>query len=266
MIKLGVSPFARRRRRAGPPLHAAAAAYIAAMTTPPDATRRGHINTLIAGLDADGDWSVLDWAVCLAAHDVVGGVSQAGRINMKNPAKLLTAVNSPTFSALGVTGDGATSYLTAGEQANFSGANYAQTTASFGVWCNQQSATAGNVAHCGNLNAASRMRINPGTTTSGHRANDATSMSYNEGARTGGRIMVRAASTSKLYYKNGSLAASDATVADFVQGEHMSVLRSGSSYCDDRLSFWFTGGLLDAAAVARIHARVQTFLAAIGAA
>ncbi|PJN95104.1 hypothetical protein CNY89_10465 [Amaricoccus sp. HAR-UPW-R2A-40] len=266
MIKLGVSPFARRRRRAGPPLHAATAAYIAAMTMPPDATRRGHIDTLIAGLDADGDWPGIDWMVCLAAHDVVGGVSQAGRLNMKNPAKSLTAVNSPVFSALGVTGDGATSYLTAGETANAVGNSYSQNSACIGVWCNQQSGAAGIVAHAGNLNAAPRMRISPGTATSSHRINDATSLSYNGGSRLGGRILTRTGSTTKILYKDGVEVATDTAVSDFVQAADVCALRAGTSYCDDRLAFFFYGGGLSAAAVARIHARVQTFLAAIGAA
>jgi hypothetical protein len=266
MIKLGVSPFARQRRRAGPPLHAAAAAYIAAMTTPPDATRRGHINTLISGLDADGDWNALDWAVCLAAHDVVGGASQAGRLNMRRPTKLLTAVNSPTFSALGVTGDGATSYLTTGEAVYVSGNSYVQDSASIGVWCNLQSGTAGIVAHAGNLNTSPRMRVSPGASTSGHRINDATSLSYIGGDRTGGHILTRTGSTTKALYKNGSEVATASTASELLQIAHVSVLCAGTSYCDDRLAFFFYGGGLSAAAVARIHARVQTFLAAIGAA
>lgn len=266
MIKLGVSPFARRRR-AGPLLHAATAAYISALTTPLDATRRGHTNALIAGINADGDWPAIDWMVCFAAHDVVGGVSQAGRLNMRNPAKSLTAVNSPVFSALGVVGDGATSYLTGGETAGAGGNVYSRDSASLGVWCNLQSETAGIVAHAGNLNTSSpRMRVSPGTSTSGHRLNDATSLSYNEGVRTGGRILVRTGPTTKLLYKGGVEVASASTASEVVQGEHMCVLRSGTGYCNDRLSFWFTGGGLSAAAVARIHARVQTFLAAIGAA
>jgi hypothetical protein len=265
MIKLGVSPFARRRR-AGPPLHAATAAYIAAMTTPPDVTRRGHINTLIAGLDADGDWPGIDWMVCLAAHDVVAGASQAGRINMRNPAKSLTAVNSPVFSALGVVGDGATSYLTTGEAVYVSGNSYVQDSASIGVWCNQQSGTAGIVAHAGNLNTSPRMRISPGTSTSSHRINDATSLSHNEGSRLGGRILSRTGSITKAYYKDGAEAAAAASASELLQIAHVSVLCAGTSYCNDRLSFFFTGGGLSAAAVARIHARVQAFLTAIGAA
>lgn len=266
MIKLGISPFARRRR-AGPPLHAAAAAYIAAMTTPPDATRRGHINTLISGLDADGDWSPLDGAFCHATHDAVGGVSQAGRLNMRHPTKLLTAVNSPVFDALGVVGDGATSYLTAGEVANASGNSYSRDSASIGVWCNFQSETAGIVAHAGNLNTSSpRMRVSPGVSTSGHRINDATSLSYNGGGRTGGHILTRTGATTKILYKNGVEVASAGTASEIVQGEHVVVLRAGTGYCNDRLAFSFYGGGLSAAAVARIHARVSTFLAAIGAA
>ena len=249
------------------PEHAATTAYVAAMTTAPDATRRGHINTLIAGLNSDGDWTGLDWIVCLAAHDVEGGASQAGRLNMRNPAKSLTAVNSPTFSALGVVGDGATSYLTASEAANASGNSYSQNSASMGVWCNQMSATAGNVSHAGNLNSSTRQRLSPGTATGSHRIQDATSLTYDEGgSRVGGRILTRTGATTKILYKNGVSVASDlVTASSVMQGEHMTVLRAGTGYCDDRLSFWFTGGGLSAAAVARVHARVSTFLTAIGA-
>lgn len=235
------------------------------MTTPPDATRRGHINTLIAGLDADGDWSALDWAVCLAAHDVVGGVSQAGRLNMKNPAKLLTAVNSPVFSALGVVGDGATSYLVAPERADFSGANFTQNSAMQGIWCNQQSATVGAVIHCGNQNGAAIYKIHPGPTTAAYRINDNASLSYLTASRVGGRIVVRDGASSRRVFLDGVEVATSSTASTAGQADVMTIARQGTNYGNDRMTFYLTGGGGSAGAATRIHARVATFLTAIGA-
>lgn len=260
-IKVGIGIDKRRRR-----IRAPADLYLASLAVTPDATWRGLYAALINGLIADGDWSALDWVVPLASHDYAGGVSHAGRLNMRNPAKLLTAVNAPVFSALGVTGDGTASHLTTGEAANASGYVYGQNTAHIGAWCNLQGAQAATVPHVGNANASSRMTLRPGTNTAAHRLNDATSLTYDEGgSRTGGRILVRPSSTSRIYYKDGIAVANDATASQIPQGEAVCILRNGGAYCADRLSFFICGRTLSAAAVARVHARVTTYLTAIGA-
>jgi hypothetical protein len=87
-----------------------AEAYFAAMSVEPDATRKGLLNDLIVGLKADSVWTKITWLSVLAAHD-----AQAARVNIKTPAQVATAINSPTFTTdLGYAGDGATSYLDTG--------------------------------------------------------------------------------------------------------------------------------------------------------
>lgn len=85
------------------------ASILAAMTVQPDATRRGHINTLVAGLKTDGIWDLLSNLNIYAAHD-----SQAALVNWKAPVstKIATVNNAPTFTLdRGYTTNGTTSYV-----------------------------------------------------------------------------------------------------------------------------------------------------------
>lgn len=84
-----------------------AQAYFAAMTVQPSAARKDLINALIVGLKADGIWPRIQWLSLLASHS-----EQAGRLNIKTPAQIASAVNSPVFTVdRGFAGDGATTYL-----------------------------------------------------------------------------------------------------------------------------------------------------------
>ena len=66
---------------------------LAAMTTAPDATREGHINTLIAGLKADGIWAKLDLFYMLAAH-----AEQPATLNWMDPANHIATFASGGFT------------------------------------------------------------------------------------------------------------------------------------------------------------------------
>jgi hypothetical protein len=85
-------------------------AYLLAMSVTPDATRIGHLETLIGGLKTDGVWSKLEWLSILAAHD-----AQAARINAVNPAQIASETGTLTFTTdRGYTGDGSSGSLDTG--------------------------------------------------------------------------------------------------------------------------------------------------------
>lgn len=109
---------------------AEATALFARMSVAPDATRKGHIDTLIVALKAAGVWDKMDVLYIHAAHD-----AQAARLNWKSTSFNSTAVNSPTFTTdRGYAGDGATSYLDSGYNPTTAGGVFAQNSGHMGVW------------------------------------------------------------------------------------------------------------------------------------
>jgi len=121
---------------------------LAAMTTQPDATRQGHINTLITSLSSI--WTKLDVLYVLAAHD-----NQAARLNWKNPGTLTAAlVSTPTFTTdRGYAGNGTSTALNTGyNPSTFSGTQFLQNTNHMSVWSGTD-VSASAQTDCGHTNA-----------------------------------------------------------------------------------------------------------------
>lgn len=108
----------------------AASALFAAMTVQPSAARAKLYNNLIVALKQNNLWNKRDHIVMAAAHD-----AQAGLIDIKNPARIGTLVNSPTFTVdRGFTGDGTTSYINTQFNPATMGVAYTQNSASMNIW------------------------------------------------------------------------------------------------------------------------------------
>lgn len=104
------------------------------MSPAPDATRMGHIDTLVRALKTAGVWTKMDALYLFAAHN-----SQAALLNWKGATYNATATNSPTFAAdRGYTG-ASTKYIETGYVVA------SQNAFSLGAW----SRTAASEAICG---------------------------------------------------------------------------------------------------------------------
>lgn len=115
----------------GASLDADAQAYFAAMTVQPSPARKTLVTDLVKGLKADNLWTRLGWLCLLAAHH-----EQAGRLNLRKPAKSLTAVGTVTFTAeLGFTATGG-NYLRTGESPFLAENSYVRNSASLFVYKN----------------------------------------------------------------------------------------------------------------------------------
>lgn len=240
------------------------------MSVQPNATRKGLVDDLIAGLKADGIWSKLDWLCLLAAHD-----EQAARLNAANVAKSLTAVNSPTFTTdLGYSGDAATSYLSFGEVFSAAGNDFALDSACAGTWCNSQGAQANGTRHLSENNSTIRVEIHAHAVNGSNevfKVNDGTSdiaRVASVSGRLGHRTISRTAVDAKASYYNGvqtTLSTRPSLGLGTGQGE---LLRSGAGaqHSNDRLAACYTGSGLTDTEVGDLHTRLNTFLTAIGAA
>lgn len=242
-----------------------AASYLNAQTTPPSATERSLVDALVKGLKADGDWAGFDWILLLAAES-----AQAARLNLRNPAKSATAVNAPTFTAnLGYLGDGTASYIDMGEAWAATGNQFVLNSAVIGVWCNATTAS-GIKPQFGNTANAARSQVLARSSAGNEnfRLNDSADDTFmaSNGSRLGHRAASRIGAASKRGYFNGSLVANLTTASSSVNTANGCLLRSLTSYADDRLSLAYSGAGLSDAAMARIHNRFNTYLSAKGAA
>lgn len=242
-----------------------ATTYFNAMTTQPDATRKGLLNDLITGLKTDGVWSILDWFVLYASHD-----SQSSLLNVRNPAKKVTAVSTLAFTANKGWAGGASGYGDIGEVANASGNNYSQNSASKGAYCNVSVAT-GGAAHFGvSTDTTARIIATSGSETFSMndsagsdvlRAGSGTSST----ARLGHRYATRVASNDKRGFFNGSLVSTKTSASTAVStGIPRSHYSNGTLSGDTVACIWLGGGMTDTQANA-LHNRLHTYLTAIGA-
>lgn len=241
---------------------AATTAYVAAMTVAPTQARRALIDAFVKGLKADGLWAKFSRLSLLAAHD-----EQAGRLDLINPAKSLTAVNSPAFTIdRGFQGDGATSYLHAGESPQ---GPYVQNDAHVAVYANGGSGTGAKV-QLGHTSGASVLIQASTTSSGGVRINDATNLALPappNASRNGFRCVSRTGANARAAYRADAAVASDTTASGAITGSNIALGRYGSStYGGDQFAFYSYGASLTAAQEAALYARVNAYLVAIGAA
>lgn len=262
MIGLGLGLTISRRAISSSSEDAATTAWAAACTTPPTAGRRTLMNTLISGMKTDGTWTLLDWLCIVAAED-----NQAARVNIKDPSKSATAVNSPTFTVdRGYAGDGATSYIST-EVLNTAGNQYSLNSASFFYWCNTEgtSTTISCGAASGSLgNIGLSGRISGGTELV--RINDATSENIAAGGtKTGFRCMSRTASNVKRAFLGTTRTLDVTTASVAISTSAGSFGRNGGTYTDPRIALLGHGAGISDAQEALLQGRFSTFLTAIGA-
>lgn len=241
-----------------------AAAYFAAWTTPPDDTRAGLLNDLVLGLKADTVWPLLDRLPILASP-----TAQSARLDARSPAKSLSAVNVPTFTAdRGYSGDNVSAYLDFGEPFAFAGANFSQNSASLGAWVNQQGSGNGEKPTIGCAGASFAKlsgRNNAGNANYKINDNTLTALEINPVTRLGHRAASRTSAANKAGYVNGTPVGSTAVASTAPATVNGALLRDVSTYSADRIAVAYSGGALSDAQHAALHARLNTFLTAIGA-
>lgn len=250
----------------GPSHDSAASAYFAAMSVQPDATRKGHLNTLIAGLKADGIWTKLDWLAICAAHD-----EQAGRVNAVNPAQVATAPVAPTFTTdRGFTGNGTTQYLDSGWNPVTAGSpKFVQNDAHMGVWCGTD-ATAFNycdVGYYGRSMVVARSGTN--LSTYPNAAGGATA-ALSPATSVGHSLWTRRGAASVEMYKAGA-SIGTSTIASAAPLSANFFICAGSSggapagFSPRRIQAVHWGSQLSGSEAAALYGRLAAYMTAVGA-
>lgn len=273
MLGIGLGLTTNKTAAAASGYSAEATAYFAAMSVAPDATRKGHLNTLIAALKTAGVWAKLDALYIMAAHD-----AQAARVNAVNPASVATTSGTLTFTTdRGYAGNGTTGYMSTGfNPSTASNPKFTQNSAHMGAW----SRTAGNSgAEVGTIIAAaspgsaavstnvfgnSRVYVNSGNSFEAVANSPATA--HICWSRTG-------AATTPCY-RNASLVVTS-TLASVAPGNSEILLAAANSsttgtitpvnYCSNQIMFVHWGSQLSGAEVTALYNALDTYKTAVGA-
>lgn len=250
-----------RPRTAG--YDADAEAYFARFDVAADATRKGHLNTLILALKAAGTWTKRDAYYCIAAHD-----AQAAQRNMKADEYNLTLVSTPTFvTDRGYKGN-------AGNQAldtNHNGSTpplYTQSDCSIFTWLTETASdvASGTEAAVGRTTSVVSF-IRPRGTSDllQGRMQGPTTQTYGSATtRLGSRCLSRAGTT-VTGYVNGVLTGTQTSTASALAAENIILLKLQSVYSDDTIGAAAIGAGVTEAEAAAEHAAFNTYLTAIGA-
>lgn len=260
IIGLGIASAAMRR--SGTSIDSAATAYSAAMTTPLTQSRLARVSTLVAGLKAAGIWPKLDWLLLLANE-----TEQGSRVNLRNPAKVATVVNSPTFTAdRGWTGNGTSAHLDCGEAVNLSPNVYSLNSAHAGSICTAQTTTGGSPSLGGASDARLHLNMLGDGGTEVFSINDATtSSSRASSSKLGHRIAARGAAGTKRAYYNGTLSATVSVASAAQPAGNLCVLRRSTIYSPDRIGVFHSGSNLTDSEVSTLYTLLMAYLDAIGA-
>lgn len=241
--------------------------FLTRATTITSNTDKTRYDALISGVVTDGDFSTLDALYIWAAPDRTAAV-----LNLIQNAYNATENGTVSFSAYhGYTGDKSTFFLDTGFQPNTaSSPQYTLNSSSLGVYIqsNFTSSFDGFVVGASNVGQAAIFDFNGGNAqyfVNGSGKNAATATSQ------GLWVATRTASNAVALYRNGSTTAfdTDTNASDFVPhrtiyffGENDSGSLSLPSQA--QMSAGFIGGGLSSAAMARIAARINTFMTAYG--
>lgn len=244
------------------PIDAAAQAYFDTIPLQIGFDRLTLISNLVTSLKAGGAWTALDWLVLNANQ-----TTTAARRNLRNPAKQLTLINSPTFTTdRGFTGDGASSYLSLGETLQAGGNNLSQNSATIGLWVNATSARAS--ALLGPLSGSQRttfiINVSDNWRSRMNGINDIT----HSGApgHLGHKTVVRANATEqRMFSGSGAAEVFAADSSDLSSQSAIFLGAAGILFTTARIAALYSGGAITDGQRAVLHTALETYLTSIGA-
>lgn len=244
---------------------AEASALFARFSVDPGATRKGHINTLIAALKTAGVWSLLDMFYVMAAHD-----SQAALLNWVSTSFNGTATSSPTFTTdRGYAGNGSSAYINTGfNPTTAPSPKYTQNSGHIGVWSrtNNSTSTYYDIGQLISGNLGLNCRSSSGSTMRGY-LNSATVSNFGaNGTSIGHLVLNRTVSTHHYGYFNGTATATVAATSNALTSSNVALMRAATNYSARELAVFHMGSALDDTKAAALYNAIQTYLVAVGAA
>jgi len=236
----------------------AVTAYFAAMTVQPDATRKALLAELIQGLEGDGVWSKLDWFVICAAHN-----EQAALINAKNPGQSLAKNGTISFATdRGFTGDGTSGYLSYGTTFTASGV-MTLSSATIGAWASNINSTRADI---GTFNNNIYIVSSKYPLSISARLMGAVSIAAANGAQVTERhlTITRNGSAVTLLQAGSNIATATISPDAAPPNSNGGLLLGRAEYSDHTINVGYSCAYLTDIEVGKLHARLLTYLTAIG--
>lgn len=243
---------------------AMASAYFAAVPNAFTSARKTIINTLIAGLRADGNLTKLDRLWLLANSTTGNAVIDIIGLNAA------TLVNAPAFvEDQGYTGDGATSYINSNYIPASNGVQYTLNSASYGIYVRTNTAT--TAAEIGANNGTNYNYMYTRTANASFHITNCDSVGEMSFANTDSRgffTSVRTTSTAQAGFKNGVSEVSNTQVSTGLTDKDFYILTRNNNGVianpsDKQVSIAFMGaGSINQAT---LYSRIQTYMTSIGA-
>lgn len=239
-------------------------ALFARFSADPGATRKGHINTLIAALKTAGVWSKLDAFYMLAAHD-----AQAAQRNWIADQFNLSLVNSPTFTAdQGYAGNGTNAYLSTGFNPTVGSPKFTVASATLGVWSRTNATNAAyyDIGNAIGSSSAVNPRSTSGSTMRGQMTGGTLKNWGSNPSSVGHFALSRTASNLVTSYVNGSSTGTDTVAGASFTSDTYTILKAFSNYSPRQIACAHIGGGLNSTEVAALYNAINTYLVAVGAA
>lgn len=237
-------------------------ALVNAMTVAPTAARVTLINNCIRSLILGGVWAKLDRFYMLAAHD-----GQAGRIDWRTAANVLTVVNAPTFTTdRGYTGDGTSAGLVNTYTPILHTQNNAHISAFGLTTTTNTNGDAGAIIPTPVVRSVIRVRTGTGA---GGRSSSATTTAFTTATAVPRHCLSnRVSSANQVMYSNGALDVSAAVTSSSIANmNEFFILGSAvlSAYSNRQISAATIGAGLTSDEITTLYNAQLTYLQALGA-
>lgn len=239
---------------------AEATTLFAAMSSQPDATRKGHIDTLIAALKTAGVWTKMDVFYVLAAHD-----SQASKLNWVSPSTFTASeVATVTFETdRGWTGDGVGGYLDSGfNPTTASSPKFVQNSAHLGGWSRTAGTIAGN--DVGNTNAF--VNYQSGASSGSYRVNQTIGSNTSGTSGQGHTIANRSTAGATQAYRNGASIGTGSQGSTTPTNATLKIGTAGfGTFPVRQHAAYHHGSSLSAGEVSDFYTALAAYMTAVGA-
>jgi len=240
--------------------------FLARATTIADDADKTIYDALISGLVADGDFSTLD-GLYIWRQD-----RTAALLNLRQNAYNLTEHGTVSFSSsLGYTGNGTDFYLDTGfNPFSASSPQYTKDSASVGVYVQSNITSGTSGGYVLGADSTGTLHLAPFYSGNSIYAINGDNKSVSSSTSQGLWVLTRTASNAFALYRNGSTTAvdTDTSASDFLPHANIFFFAENSGGANlpsaAQMSAGFIGSGLTSAAMARIAARINTFMTAYG--
>lgn len=236
------------------------------MITPPLGDAVGAVNTLISSLKSAGIWDKLSTLKFFSTN--ISATQADLLLDWKSASYNGTAVNSPTFSSIGVTGNASSSYINSGFNPSLS-SKYTQNDHSHIVYVSA-SPGASAAVEAGDTNSYIVTRNTGDVVTVRSASTSGANTTSTVATALGMTSEVRTASGNTNIYKDGSLLQTITLASNGLSNTNMYICaRNGAgtpvSFSARTVFMHAAGASLTAMDVANLSAAVEAFKTAIGA-